>query len=120
MNPRDRIVALGRDAWSRSNQNSYAVLPFANEALRVVESEPDQNEIVTAFRSAYLSGADPEFIQVCVHMLQWPSLRACFEALLREAQDKPDLRAIPVLKSILRSFDKNWEDRDLFYGNFYP
>ena len=121
MSPIEELVQLARDAESKIGvtYNSPDVLPFTTKALAIIRRHP---ELQTDFEREFVnmvSYAPSEFVEVCMHVLRWPRVKAEFESRSRAAVERNDWRLEPVYRHYLEAFEPDWEDAKDFYAAYF-
>jgi hypothetical protein len=119
--PVDHVIQLAREAEAKLSVtfNAPDVLPFASAALEVIAAHP---KLQSEFEAAFLempTYAATEFVEVCMHVLRWPNVRAEYEARQRSAIARNDWRTEPVYRHYLEAFESDWEDATDFYVSYF-
>ena len=90
--------------------------PYFLKVLELVKSAPTlQPEFARCFIE-YLERAkyDYQLLVFCMRELQWPEVRLATETTIHGCRD---WRVIPLLSDVLRVYDAEWDDADLW--NYY-
>lgn len=121
MSSLSEVVQLAKDAEVRIDEtfNAPDVLPFAAKALEIIAAHPELRE---DFELEFLNMpnyAPTEFIEVCMHALMWPAVKAEFERRYRDAITRNDWRAEPVYRHYLDAFEPDWENASDFYAEYF-
>jgi hypothetical protein len=121
MSPVSEVVQLAKDAEAKIDQsfNAPDVLPFATRALEIIAEHP---ELRASFEVEFMnmsSYAATEFVEVCMHALMWPTVKAEFERRYRDAVARNDWNSEPIYRHYLEAFDPNWEDASDFYAEYF-
>lgn len=120
MSPLSEVAQLARDADIKLDEtfNSPDVLPFASKALDIIAAHP---ELQASFEIGFmnLSYKPREFIEVCMHALRWPRVKAEYERRYRDAVARNDWNAERVYRHCLDAFEPNWEDASDFYAEYF-
>ena len=123
MTPLEHLIGLAKaaDATLSESFDAPDVLPFASEALALIERNP---ELRADFENEFLNMpayAPTEFVEVCMHALRWPRIKEEYERRCRAAVARNDWRTEPVYRHYLEAFEDDWEDaRDFYASYFHP
>ena len=111
----DRIVALA-NLLDQRYMECNDMEPQCEEMLSIAVAHPEcRAELSSAF--VEVSHIVYEAVEFCMHVLRWEEVRQTFQEQLKAAQAVDDWCAIPVLLSMLESFDDDWDGRD-FWARF--
>ncbi|WP_354319231.1 hypothetical protein [Pseudacidovorax sp. 1753] len=120
MDPIARLRELALALSDRhGNFGADEVLPYAAEAIALVRSHPER---LAEFEQEFVclpGHAPPEFIEVCMHALRLPGVRAAFERERRAAIAANDWRREPAFRHYLMAFEDDWEDAVDFYSEYF-
>ena len=113
--PEDVLDTLMADAESccRQGESTEHFEPALSKLVAYLQANPDiralaESRFVPGITTASLCW---ELVAFCMHILRFERVRTEVEQLLRH---RPNPRSMGYLSNILRSFDDDWEDRELF------
>jgi hypothetical protein len=117
-----RIAGIQEDFWrlaevfcekSKELHDSREREPYLLSILHFVQNHLDDRDIIeSCFMQIVREEQWPlEILEFAMHELKWPTVRAEIEDAMKVSRD---IREQDALERVLKAFDANWEDADLY------
>ncbi len=113
----DEFDRLVREA-DRLEEDIFAPLPdreaVHKAALELVLQHPEMRSQFAAKFGEMLGTHELELFEYCMHELRWADVKVQLEAVVRDADEREDIRARDYFAGAMTAFTDKWSGRGFF------